>query len=137
MRVLMSIVAILGALAVWAGPASAQPPAPVPIPETPAGTPAAMFADDPSIVNAYPTRPQAWSRIPGDRSLRLHFTIGTPECYGVTAAVSETAHQVVVDLRTGTLPTAVDRACIMIALSGGLDVPLQEPLAGRQVLSLT
>ena len=44
---------------------------------------------------------------------------------------------VVVDLKTGTLPTAVDRACIMIALSGGLDVPLHYPLSDRPVLSAT
>lgn len=137
MRVVAGFIAVLSALAVWAGPASAQPPALIPIPETPPGTPAAMFVDDPAIVNVYPTRPQAWSRIPGDRSVRLHFTIGTPECYGVTATVEETDEQVVVDLRTGTLPTAVDRACIMIALSGGLDVPLHYPLGDRRVLSLT
>jgi len=118
-----------------AAPASGQ--APVPIPETPPGTPAAMFVDDPAVVNAYPTRPQAWSRIPDGRSVRLHFTIGTPDCYGVTATVSETAEQVVVDLRTGTLPAAVDRVCTMIALSGGLDVPLHYPLGDRQVLSVT
>jgi hypothetical protein len=31
----------------------------------------------------------------------------------------------------------VDRACIMIALFAGLDVPLQEPLGTRAVLSVT
>ncbi|MDG4668395.1 hypothetical protein [Mycobacterium sp. 236(2023)] len=120
-----------------AGPAAAQPSPPVPVPETPPGTPATMFVDDPAVVDAYPTRPQAWSRLPGDRAVRLHFTIGTPDCYGVTVETSETEDQVVVDLKTGTVPTAVDRACIMIALSGGLDVPLHYPLGDRQVLSLT
>jgi len=96
-----------------------------------------MFVDNPAIVDAYPTRPQAWSRLPGDRSVRLHFTIGTPECYGVTVETSETDEQVVVELKTGTVPTATDRACIMIALSGGLDVPLHYPLGDRPILSLT
>jgi hypothetical protein len=135
MRWLAVVVAICAGLAATAAPASAE--APVPVPQISPGTPAAMFVDDPAIVNAYATRPQAWSRIPGDRAVRVHFTIGTPDCYGVTATVSETAEQVVVDLRTGTLPAAVDRACIMIALSGGLDVALRDPLGERQVLSLT
>ena len=33
------------------------------------------------------------------------------------------------------LPGAVNRACIMIALFGTLEVPLQAPLGDRQVLS--
>ncbi|OAN36990.1 hypothetical protein [Mycolicibacterium iranicum] len=136
MRVWAVVIAVL-ALSTSTVAASAQPPAPVPIPEAPPGTPATVFVDNPAIVDAYPTRPQAWSRLPGDRAVRLHFTIGTPECYGVTVATSETEDEVVVDIRTGTLPTAVDRACIMIALSGGLDVPLHYSLGDRQVLSAT
>lgn len=135
MRLWALAMAFCAVLIGLAAPASGQ--APVPVPETPPGTPAAMFVDDPAIVNAYPTRPQAWSRTLDDRAIRLHFSIGTPDCYGVTATVSENAEQVVVDLRTGTRPAAVDRVCIMIALSGGLDVPLHYPLGDRQVLSLT
>lgn len=120
-----------------AGAGAAQPPGPVLIPETPPGTPTAMFVDDPAIVNSYPTRPQAWSRTLDERVLRLHFTTGTPECYGVTATVDERDDEVLVDLRTGTLPQAVDRACIAIALFGAVDVPLQQPLGQRRVLSLT
>jgi hypothetical protein len=138
---LLSVLAVVCALLVGvAGPASAQPPeppAPVLIPETPAGTPAAMFVGDPAIIDSYPTRPQAWSRTADDRAVRLHFTVGTPDCYGVHATVHETADDVIVDLRTGTLPQAVDRACIMIALFAGLDVPLQQPLGTRRVLSMT
>lgn len=137
MRVL-GVAAVLGVvLTTLAGPAAAQPIEPVPIPESPPGTPATMFVDDPAIVNAYPTRPQSWSRVPDDRVLRVHFTSGTPECYGVTATVAETADAVTVDLRTGTLPQAVDRACIAIALFGALDVRLHEPLGVRRVLSAT
>jgi transcriptional regulator of nitric oxide reductase len=137
MRLLAVVPAICAVLIGMATPGSAQPAAPVAIPEAPPGTPAAMFVDDPTIVNGYPTRPQSWSRVVGDGSVRLHFTVGTPDCYGVTAAVHETADEVVVDLRSGTLPQAVDRACIAIALFGGLDVPLREPLGPRRVLSLT
>ena len=66
---------------------------------------------------------------------RVHFTTGTPECYGVHATVAETAETVTVELREGTLPGAVRRACIMIAVSGTLEVPLQGPLGDRQVVS--
>ncbi len=135
MRVLVLVMAFCAVLIGLSSPAAAQ--SPVAIPETPPGTPAAMFVDDPAILHAYPTRPQGWSRVVDARTVRLHFTIGTPDCYGVTATVHETAADVVVDLRTGTLPPAVDRACIMIALSGALDVPLREPLGTRRVLSLT
>ncbi|PRC42830.1 hypothetical protein C6A85_000000108475 [Mycobacterium sp. ITM-2017-0098] len=135
MRRLAVVVAICAGLLGMAAPASAQPP--VPIPEAPPGTPAALFVDNPAIVDVYPTRPQSWSRVADERMVRLHFTVGTPECYGVTASVQETAEEVVVDLRTGTLPHAADRACIAIALFAAVDVPLHEPLGARRVLSLT
>lgn len=138
MRVFALLAAFCVALSGAAGPASAQPPeAPVAVPETPPGTPAMMFADDPAIVHAYPTRPQFWSRVADERMVRLHFSTGTPECYGVSATVQESATDVVVDLRTGTLPGAVDRACIAIAVFGAVDVPLAQPLGNRRVLSLT
>lgn len=82
-------------------------------------------------------QPQAWSRTTDERVVRLHFTTGTPQCYGVSATVEETAEAVTVDLRSGTLPQAADRACIMIAVFGGLDVPLQNPLGSRRVLSVS
>lgn len=40
-----------------------------------------------------------------------------------------------VTLRGGTLPEAVGRGCILIAVSGTLDVTLQNPLGTRQVLT--
>ncbi|MDA2894094.1 hypothetical protein PDG61_24515 [Mycolicibacterium sp. BiH015] len=78
MRARATVVAVIAVVTLLTGaaPAAAQPPAPVPIPETAAGTPVTVFVNDPAIVNAYPTRPQAWSRLPGDRAVRLHFTIG-------------------------------------------------------------
>ena len=78
MRALGVVMVVCALLLAAVGPAAAQPPAPVPIPETPPGTPAAMFVDDPAIVDAYPTRPQAWSRVIDERTVRLHFTTGTP-----------------------------------------------------------
>lgn len=139
MRLLTGIVMVCAVFATGAVPtATAQPTTPpVPVPETFAGTPALMFADEPTIIDAQPMQPQAWSRTTDARMVRLHFTTGTPECYGVSATVEETAGEVTVDLRSGTLPQAADRACIMIAVFGGLDVPLQSPLGSRRVLSVS
>ena len=117
MRVLVAVMVVWALLPAVAGPAVAQPPAPVPVPETAPGTPAAMFVDDPSIVHAYPTRPQAWSRVVDERMVRLHFTTGTPECYGVTTTVQETA-----DESTGITKREV------------ID---WQPLGARSVLSVT
>ena len=61
---------------------------------------------------------ESWSRVADEQAVALHFTTGTPECYGVHATVAETAETVTVELRGGTLPGAVGRACIMIAVSG-------------------
>ncbi|MFO7166254.1 MAG: hypothetical protein DIU75_023305, partial [Mycolicibacterium hassiacum] len=63
------------------------------------------------------------------------FTTGTPQCYGVHAHVVETPETVTVELWGGTLPEAVDRACIAIGLFGTLDVALRTPLGDRQVRS--
>ncbi|MGB2923607.1 MAG: hypothetical protein WBC15_27015, partial [Mycobacterium sp.] len=122
-------------LRVPGGRAAAPGPPPVPVPETSPDTPALMFVDEPSILDVRPMSPQAWSRTADERVVRLHFTSGIPECYGVTAEVRETDDDVVVGLRTGTMPQAAGRACIAIAVSGGLDVPLQQPLGARRVLS--
>lgn len=133
---LLTLVMACGAAPAAAQPAP-EPPPPVPVPEAFAGTPALMFPDEPAIIDVHPMQPQAWSRTTDDRMVRLHFTTGTPECFGVTASVHETAEEVVVDLHSGTLPQAAGRACIMIAVFGGLDVPLQNPLGARRVLSVS
>ena len=67
--------------------------------------------------------------------VNVNFTSGTDTCYGVHATVQETSETVTVELRSGTLPEAVGRPCILIALFGTLEVPLQEPLGDRRVLS--
>ncbi|MCT7661514.1 hypothetical protein [Mycobacterium deserti] len=96
----------------------------------------AMFTDNPAIVDAHPMPVASWSRFADDRALAVHFTTGTPQCFGVHATTRETADTVTVELRSGTLPEAVGRACIMIALEGTLQVPLQAPLGDRRVLSV-
>ena len=61
---------------------------------------------------------ESWSRLPNDDALAVHFTTGSPECYGVHATVRETTETVTVELRSGSLPEAVGRMCIMIAVFG-------------------
>lgn len=133
MRLAVLLVPILAVLC--AAPSAAQPA--VGVPEVPPDPAATVFIDNPGIVADYPTRPQAYSRLPGERTLRLYFTSGTPQCYGVTATVEERPDEVVVSMRSGTLPHALDRACILIALVAAIDVPLQQPLGARVVRSAT
>jgi hypothetical protein len=108
-------------------------------PEVPPGQPGAVFINDPSIVDPHPMSVESWSRLGAGDVLALHFTTGTPECYGVNATVRETAENVTVELRGGTRPDAVGRACIMIALSGTLEVPLQSPVgpSAERLLTVT
>ena len=97
--------------------------------------PTTEFTDNPSIVDTHPLHLDAWRAV-GEDVVALQFTTGTPECFGVHAIVHETPETVAVELRGGTLPEAVGRMCIMLAVSGSLDVHLDEPLGDRDVISL-
>ena len=132
----MRVFGILAAavLAVCGAPVAAAETVVLPEREGPAGV---VFVDNPAIVDPHPTAAESFSRVRGDHAVAVHFTTGTPECYGVHAAVTETARTVSVELRSGTLPEAVGRACIMIAVSGTVEVPLSGPLGDRQVLSVS
>ena len=131
MRTAMTLVCGAVLLMSSAAPtASAEMYAP---PEVPPG--GVVFVDDPSLVNPHPARVEGWSRAERPDAVAVHFTSGTPECYGTHATATETPESVTVDLSTGTRADAVNRACIMIALSGSLDVPLQAPLGDQLVLS--
>jgi hypothetical protein len=121
-------------IAVWVAPAAAAETVVLPERQGPAGV---VFVDDPAIVDAHPMSADSFSRVPGDDAVAVHFTTGTPECYGVRATVTETAETVSVQLVSGTLPQAAGRACIMIAVFGTVEVPLNGPLGDRQVLSVT
>lgn len=126
------LVLIAAVLTVWAAPVASAETAV--LAERPV-YPGLLFVDNPAIVDPHPLRAESYNRVPGDRAVGVHFTTGTPQCYGVHATVQETAETVTVELVGGTLPEAVGRPCIMIAVSGILDVPLQEPLGTRQVLT--
>ena len=133
MRVAMGMAStVLVLAAIYGPPASAESPVP---PEVPLG--GVMFIDNPAIVDPHPMRVESWSRVAGDNSINVNFTSGTDTCYGVHATVRETDETITVDLQGGTLPEAVDRACIMIALFGTLEVPLEGPLGDRRLLSAT
>ena len=122
------------AIAVWGAPAAAAETVVLPERQGPAGV---VFVDNPAIVDAHPMPADWFSRVPGDDAVAVHFTTGTPECYGVHATVTETAETVSVELLSGTLPEAAGRACIMIAVSGSVEVRLAGPLGDRRVLSVS
>ena len=117
-----------------AGPTSQETTTVTPPPERPASDSTVVFSDNPSIVDSHPLAFDSWSRLGAGDAIRVYFTMGSPDCYGVHASVRETADTVSVELRSGSLPEAAGRACIMIAVFGALDVPLQNPLGDRKVL---
>ncbi|MEO3759866.1 hypothetical protein ABGB19_16455 [Mycobacterium sp. B14F4] len=116
----------------WSAPVAAAES--VVLPERP-GPPGVVFTDNPAIVDPHPLAADSFSRAADDRTIAINFITGTPACYGVHAAVQETAQTVTVELRGGTVPEAVGEACIMIAVAGTLDVALQSALGARQVVS--
>jgi hypothetical protein len=131
MRAIAAAAAGLVAVGVLAPSASAETAV---LPEQPAG-PSVVFTDNAALVDPHPMPAESFSRTADDHVISVHFTTGTPQCYGVHATTRETPDTVTVELLGGTLPEAVGRACIMIAVSGTLDVPLQNPLGARQVLT--
>jgi len=131
MRLSLALACVV--LAIGIAPTASADTAVLPERAGPAGV---VFVDNPAIVDAHPMPAESFSRVPGDDAVAVHFTTGTPECYGVHAVVTETAQTVSVELQSGSLPEAVGRACIMIAVSGTLEVPLNGPLGARQVVSV-
>lgn len=103
------------------------------VPEVPVDPDRTVFTDNPRIVDQHPARVESWSR--NGEGLRVNFTAGTPQCYGAHVVATETAETVTVELSVGTRPEAADRMCIAIALDATMDVPLQQPLGDRTVVS--
>ncbi|WP_067698138.1 hypothetical protein [Nocardia jejuensis] len=92
------------------------------------------FTADPSIVSPHPIVFDSWTRVAPDK-ISVNFQTGSPECYGVDATTTETDSTVTVELRGGTLPSAVGKMCTMIAVFGSLEIPLKAPLGDRKVVS--
>jgi ABC-type glycerol-3-phosphate transport system substrate-binding protein len=131
-RKAVAVAAAVLVLAVCNGPpAMAEPAA---LPEVPAGG-RVVFTDSPDLVDPHPAAIESWSHAATDDAVAVNFASGTPACSAVHATAQETEDTVTVDLRSGTLPQAVGRMCIMLAVFGTLDVPLQAPLGDRTVLS--
>lgn len=110
---------------------SSSPPPPEEVPVGDVGT---MFVSTPDLVRAMPTPFESWSHI-SPNTIAIHFVTGTPECYGAHAEVTETDTEVVIGLRTGTLPEAADKACIMVAVYGTMQMTLQAPLGDRDIVN--
>lgn len=102
--------------------------------EAPNGQIGRPFTADPTIVSPHSISFDSWTRLAPDR-IAVNFQTGSPECYGIDATVTETSSSVTVDLKSGTLPTAVGKMCTMIAVFGTLEIPLKAPLGDRKVLS--
>ncbi|MCK0089578.1 hypothetical protein HCA61_09425 [Rhodococcus sp. HNM0563] len=123
---------MLFACCLLAAACGSTPPDVDPLPENPEPAGATVFSARPDIVDAHPLTITSYSRI-DDNRLSLHFETGTPECFGVAPAVIETEDVVTVSLEGGTLPEAQDSMCIMVAVFGTIEVPLQSPLGDRVV----
>ncbi|MGX9788994.1 hypothetical protein [Mycobacterium sp. MMS18-G62] len=113
-------------------PVASADPAVVAPPEVPPDPSRLVFIDNPAIVDPHPMPVESWSRS-GD-GLAVDFTSGVPECSGVHVDVEETEQTVTVELQGGAPPESVGRMCIMLAVLGTLEIPLQSPLGERQVL---
>ncbi|OQS12654.1 hypothetical protein B0T36_24105 [Nocardia donostiensis] len=102
-------------------------------PEDSNAQPGRLFTADPTIVDAHPIPITSWTRIGEDR-IAVHFETGVPECYGVDYTLTETDTAVTVELRGGTRADAVGKMCVMMAVLGTLEIPLDAPLGDREVL---
>ena len=139
-----SVIAVVGLLGLSTTAATAEPgsdPSATPtitmVPERPAPEGLTPFSDNAAITDSHLQSIESWSRLPDGDAVAVHFTTGTPECFGVHAEVQETADLIAVKLYSGTLPEAVGRACTMIAVLGTATVLLESPVGSRAVVSIT
>lgn len=104
------------------------------VPEVDLGEVGTLFDDRDDLVGASSTVVESWSAV-DENTVAVHFVTGTPQCYGAHAEVHETDRAVTVSLVTGALPEAADKMCILVAVFGRLEVPLNAPLGDRQIVN--
>lgn len=131
MRVALSAVAAGLCLTFGCVPTVAAAPSTTEPVERPLSSTEIQFGDRVDIVDATPLSFDAWSRL--DDGVRVYFVSGTPTCYGVHAAATETSDAVTVSLHEGALPEAAGRRCTANAVLGAIDVPLDAPIGDRTV----
>lgn len=132
MRVVVTT-ALTGLLLVATAQVAAAEPSTAVVPQVPADPARTVFADNPWIVDQHSTKVESWSR--DGQGLRINFTAGTPDCFGVHLTTQETPETVMVQLHGGTPPEGLGRMCIALAVDGTMDVPLQGPLGDRVVMA--
>lgn len=132
-----AIVAALAAATLLGSPPAGATPTVTVLPERPLAAGQTAFVDDPAILDSRPQAVDSWSRVADPNAVAVTFTSGTPECHGVHAEVQQTPDIVAVKLRSGTVPAAVGRACIAIAMAATLTIPLDAPLGDRAVVAIT
>lgn len=142
-RLATAALTVVGLGGLGIGGAAAEPvdntvrPVITTIPERPAPPGETTFVNSPALVDGRLQNFESWSRQPDPHTIAVHFSTGTPECYGVHAEVQETVDIIAVKLSTGTLPEAAGRACIAIGVFGTLPVKLVAPVGHRVVVSIT
>lgn len=112
-----------------------------PPPDSPTGAPpSGPVLEDPRPVlvevrtGLVEPRPVDWhqAEVLDERTLRVRFWGGVEECYGVARVEVEYGLEAVtVTVYQGRVPTA--EVCIEVAVLKAVDVPLEEPLAGREI----
>jgi hypothetical protein len=96
--------------------------------------PAEVVSPRADLVGERPTAPIAVAIDPADdRLVRVRFWNGVTACYGARAVATETPTSVTVAVFTGTIPEAVGKLCIEMAVLQELTVPLTAPLASRSL----
>lgn len=88
-----------------------------------------------NLLDPRPAQPEELLIASDGRTVLIRFWNGVPPCSGARASVTETATTVEVLLETGANPNAATMTCIALAGAYELAVPLDAPLAGRDLVA--
>ncbi|MBT1258288.1 hypothetical protein KHP11_27890 [Rhodococcus erythropolis] len=93
-----------------------------------------MLSSSADLTNTHPVSVTSYSLVEGaGKNIALNFESGSPGCFGVNVSVHETVSDVTVNVKVGTLPSAVGMACTMEVVEATVEVPLDAPLGNRTV----